>query len=145
MWYSNVGNKNLYYIDEADMYIKTFPSRETVIIAFSDKKIGKFADTLDYIMVNKGVDYSTVFLLDPNKQKMIYNCGSNSIRNVHLNNYEFEEIPHRDTTYFEYELSKGYLLKFPYVEIAFDLYGATVKLSLKNRNDYFWTEIKPIK
>ena len=144
MWYSNIGRENLYYIEEADIYIKTFPSRETAVIAFSDKKINKFSDTLDYIKVRKGDDYATNFLFNPTQKKMIYDTGSNSIREVHLINYELDKIPHRDTTYYEYKESGGYLLKYPYVKISFYLRGATEKVSLKNREDISYTEIKPI-
>jgi hypothetical protein len=61
---------------------KTIPSRETAIIAFSDKKINKFSDTLDYIKVHKGDDYGTGFLFDPNeKYRFIFQ--------VLLNYYKF--------------------------------------------------------
>ena len=147
VWYSNVGSENLYYIEEADMYIKTFPERETTIIAFSDKKINKFSDTLDYIKVYKGINYGTGVLLDPNKKDLIYISGNSLIEEEsHLLNYKIgKEISLRDTAYFECKKEGGYLLKAPYIEISFSLYGATEKVSLKNRENIFYTKIKPIK
>jgi hypothetical protein len=145
IWYSNVGRKNLYYIEEMNMYIKTFPSRESAIIAFSDKKIGKFSDTLDYIKVNKGDDYGTGFLLDPSEKYVIHISG-NSLIETHWQNYKMgKEIAIRDTVYFDYQEAGGYLLKKPYIEISFSLCGATERVSLKNRDDIYYTEIKPIK
>ena len=148
VWYSNIGSENLYYIEEADMYIKTFPEREATIIAFSDKKINKFSDTLDYIKVYKGINYGTGVLLDPNKKDLIYISGNSLIeKESHLRKYKMEKriVGRGDTIYFEYKEGGGYLLKAPYIEISFSLYGATEKVSLKNRENIFYTKIKPIK
>jgi len=141
IWYSNVGRENLYYIEEANIYIKTFPSRETTIIAFSDKKINKFSDTLNYIKVNKGDDYATSFFFDTKDKTIIYS-RSNSVRDVHLIEYRMETVQSCDTTY--YERDGSYCsLKHSYTGISLYLRGATEKVSLKNREGY--TEIKPIK
>jgi len=145
IWYSNVGSKNLYYIEEIDMYIKTFPSRETSIIAFSDKRIDKFSDTLDYVIVHKGDDYGTGFLFDPNKKNMIYDAHSNSISEIHMIRYTWGEIAYGDTTYYnKYNRNlSNYLLKSPYVKLNFYFCGSREELSLKN-GDNNWTTIKPI-
>ncbi|MDR0506189.1 MAG: hypothetical protein LBH32_05165 [Dysgonamonadaceae bacterium] len=126
------------------MYIKTFHSRETAIIAFSHKKIGKFSDTLDYIKVRKGDDYGTGFLIDPNEKDVIYVSG-NGLRETHCQKYKMKkEIAGRDTVHFIWKEEGGYLLKYPYIEISFGLCGTTERVSLKNREDIFWTKIKPI-
>jgi hypothetical protein len=144
VWYSNVGSKKLYYIEEANMYIKIFPSRETAIIAFSDKKINKLSDTLDYIKVCKGDNYGIGFILDPKEKDMLHISG-NSLIKTHWQKHKMgKEIFPRDTVYFEQIEEKGYLLKYPYIEISFSLDGATEKVSLKNRENIYWTEIKPI-
>ena len=145
VWYSNVGRENLYYIEEADIYIKTFPSRETAIIAFSDKKINKFSDTLDYIKVRKGDDYYTNFFFDVKDKTVIYS-RNNSVRDTtHLIRYRMETVRTNDTTYYVYKGNGNYLLKPLYTSISFYLRGATEKVSLKNREDISYTEIKPQK
>ena len=144
IWYSNVGRENLYYIEEADIYIKTFPSRETAIIAFSDKKINKFSGTLDYIKVNKGDDYYTNFFFDTKDKTVIYS-RSNSVRDVHLVEYRMEAVQSCDTTYYERRYGSSYCsLKHSYTGISFYLCGASERVSLKNREDIGYTEIRPI-
>ncbi len=154
------GSNNLYYIEEANMYIKTFPLDDNYTnIAFSDKKINKFSDTLDYIKVCKGTNYGTTVHLDPNNKNMIYFSGNGLIKEeIHLKKYarwkgiyridtlrikyDKEEIPTIDTMYLEHREEE---VKYPYIGIYFDLYGFIQKVSLKNSNDTIYMEIKPIK
>ncbi|GHV25188.1 hypothetical protein FACS1894176_03080 [Bacteroidia bacterium] len=144
IWYLNIGNKNLYYIEELNMYIKTFPSRRYTTIAFSDKKIKNLSDTLDYVIVHKGDNYSTSFLFDPNKKNMIYDANSNSISQIHMVKYELDKIARADTIYYNREGSK-YLLKLPYIKLNFYICGTTEELKSKNRENSYWTEIKPVR
>jgi hypothetical protein len=60
-----------------------------------------------------------------------------------LTGKEGEKGHYKDTVYFEYP-GGGYLLKIPYIEISFGFVGATERVSLKNRKDIYYTEIKPI-
>ncbi|SBW01088.1 hypothetical protein [uncultured Dysgonomonas sp.] len=145
IWYSDTGKENQYYIKEANMYIKTYPSREAVIIAFSDNVMGDFSDSLDYVKVYKGNDYGTGILLDPNEKMVIHILG-NSLKERHWQKYKQgdKEISSNDTVYFEKKEDGGYLLKYPYIEISFELVGSSEKVLSKNRDNIYYTEIKPI-
>lgn len=142
--YSNVGKENLYYIEEVNMYIKSFPSRETTTIVFSDKKINKFSDDLDYIKVHKGDDYYTDFFFDGKDKTSIYS-RNNSIVDTHLNVYRMKNVLFSDTTYYVHGGKGRYLLKPTYTGIAVRICGSSERVSLKNREDVHYTVIKPIK
>lgn len=159
IFFSYEGSDNLYYIEEMDMYIKTFPLDDIYTnIAFSDQKIGKFSDTLDYIKICKGTNYGTTVHLDPNNKNMIYLSGNGLIKKeIHLKKYsrwngvyridtlrvgyDKEGISTIDTVYIEHREER---VKYPYIGIYFNLYGFTQKVSLKNSNDTIYTEIKPL-
>ncbi|SBW01090.1 hypothetical protein [uncultured Dysgonomonas sp.] len=142
IWYSDTGRENQYYIKEANMYIKTYPSRETVIIAFSDNIIGDFSDSLDYVKVYKGDNYYTDFFFDA-MDKTIYS-RNNSIINSHLMGYELKIVAFRDTAYYTYRGNGSYLLKSPYTGVSMSFWGSKEKVSVKNQNEICYTEIKTI-
>ncbi|GHU69175.1 hypothetical protein FACS189413_07600 [Bacteroidia bacterium] len=135
--------KNQYYIEEVNMYIKTFHSRETAIIAFSDKKINKFSDSLNYVIVRKGDNYYTNFFFDVKDKTVIYS-RNNSIRDTHVIEYQIKTVLFSDTAYYVHKGNGSYLLKPLYTGISVDFWGATERVSLKNREDVSYTVIKPI-
>ena len=142
LWYSDVGQKKLYYIQEVNLYIKTFPSRETTIIAFSDERINGFSDSLDYIKVYKGNDYWTGILLNPNNKNIIHIVG-NSLKETHWKKYKGKKEKAGSDCY-EYKGERGYLLKYPYIGISFILIGGSEEVFSRSRENYHYTEIKPI-
>lgn len=138
-------SSRLYYIDEMEMYIKTFPSKQYKTIVFSENKINDFSEEMDYIVVCKGDDYSTTIFFDPNNKYRIYTKGTNSIHGLHLKNYKLDTITYKDTLYYEYDANtRRYFLKHPFIELSFYISGIKEELSSKKRNDVGYKEIKPI-
>lgn len=143
--FSRYAKPNLYYIDEIGVYIKTFPSKDYSIIAFSDNKINVFSDSLNYIIVNRGINYGTCLLFDPQRRDTIYDTGSNSIYEVHLKKYSLHRIFYSDTLYYKYKGKGEHTLNFPYISISLSSYGTTEDLYIRAWNDNIDRKMKPLK
>lgn len=133
------GNSNLYYLEEAGIYIKTFPSRRYTIVAISENKIENISDSLDYIKFIKGEDYWPSLIFNPNKKHVIYDTGNHNMIQVHLVKYKLDILTfNRNDVNYDKKLEEN-----PYVQVLFYFSGIKEELSLKNRYDDGYTILIP--
>lgn len=133
------GNSNLYYLEEAGIYIKTFPSGQYTIVAISENKIENISDSLDYIKFIKGEDYWPSLIFNSNKKNVIYDAGNQNMMQVHLVKYKLDTLTfNKNAINYDKKLKEN-----PYVQVSFYFSGIKEELSLKNRYDDGYTILTP--
>lgn len=139
--------EKLYYIPQAEMYLKTVkpPFDKYGYVLLSKSSIISLDDNTDCIRIYKSETSNVSILMDPNNKDKVFLTEWFNSSIYKAVSYNIERITFNDTTFFQADIFGGthsYLLKYPYIDITIDGYLEYVYVT--DYNNEYSHKIEPV-